>query len=68
MITPSEVSHRKTKTICYHLYVEANKNDRNALIYETGKNSRLQNQSRGFHKAKCWEGGIGRTGVTHTHS
>ena len=31
----SEVSQRKTNTLCYHLYVESKKNNTNKSIYKT---------------------------------
>ena len=41
IIRQSEVRQRKTNIICYHLYVESNKNDTKELIYKIETNTQI---------------------------
>ena len=53
IITPRDVSQRKTNIIWYHLYVESQKNDTNELIYkiQTHKKQTYVTKGKGI---KLW--------------
>ena len=52
IIMLSEASQRKTNIICYHLYVESNKNYTNELIYKTVIDSQISKSNLWLPKGK----------------
>ena len=54
IITLSEVRHRKTNIVWYHLYVVFKENDINELKYKTETEPQTQNTNYDYQREKSW--------------
>ena len=55
----SEISQRKTNTLCYHLHVESKKIKQTNICYKTETDSKIREQSSGYQWGEGRRGEVG---------